>query len=186
MNVIMIHGSYGNPEENWFPWLKKELEKIGCKVFIPKFPTPKNQSLNNWMKVLESYKQYLDESSIIIGHSLGPAFILTVLEKLDKRIKASFFVAGFVSWLGNEDFDKINKTFVNKKFEWDKIKKNCGKFILYSSDNDPYVPLKKSQEIADKVGVSINIIRGAGHFNKNSRYTKFNKLLEDIKNIKTK
>lgn len=39
-NVIIIHGAYGNPEENWFPWLKKELEKLDCRVFVPKFPTP--------------------------------------------------------------------------------------------------------------------------------------------------
>jgi len=29
MNFFIFHGIYGNPEENWFPWLKKELEKKG-------------------------------------------------------------------------------------------------------------------------------------------------------------
>ncbi len=28
MNFFIIHGIYGHPEENWFPWLKKELEKF--------------------------------------------------------------------------------------------------------------------------------------------------------------
>jgi predicted alpha/beta hydrolase family esterase len=44
-NIFIIHGSYGNPDENWFPWLKKELEQEGHKVFVPKFPTPEDQSL---------------------------------------------------------------------------------------------------------------------------------------------
>jgi hypothetical protein len=41
-NIFIIHGSYGYPEENWFPWLKKELSKLGHRVFVPKFPIPAN------------------------------------------------------------------------------------------------------------------------------------------------
>jgi len=44
-NVIFFHGAYGDGQENWFPWLKGELEEIGCTVIVPVFPTPENQSL---------------------------------------------------------------------------------------------------------------------------------------------
>ena len=54
--VFIIHGWDGSPQNCWFPWLKKELEKIGYKVFIPKFPTPKNQTLDNWLDVFNKYK----------------------------------------------------------------------------------------------------------------------------------
>ena len=98
-NVFIIHGAYGHPNENWFPWLKSELEKLGCKVFVPKFPTPENQSLENWLKVFKDYKQYLNENSIVVGHSLGPAFLLNILENLDKPIKAAFlFLVLLVYW----------------------------------------------------------------------------------------
>ena len=93
-NVFIIHGAYGHPKENWFPWLKSELEKLDCRVFIPQFPTPEDQSLETWLKVFEEYKQYLDEDSVVVGHSLGPAFLLDILEKLDKPVKATFFVSG--------------------------------------------------------------------------------------------
>ena len=33
MNFIIIHGIYGHPEENWFPWLKNKLEGMGYEVF---------------------------------------------------------------------------------------------------------------------------------------------------------
>jgi predicted alpha/beta hydrolase family esterase len=49
-NAFIIHGSYGHPKENWFPWLKNELEKLNYKVFVPAFPTPQNQSLASWFK----------------------------------------------------------------------------------------------------------------------------------------
>ena len=115
-NIFIIHGTYGNPEENWFPWLKSELEELYCKVFVPKFPTPENQSLKNWLKVFEYYKQYLNENSIVISHSLGPVFLLNVLEKLEKPIKTAFFVSGFLDPLSNLDFDNINKSFIEKSF----------------------------------------------------------------------
>ena len=39
-NVIIIHGTEGYPEENWFPWLKKNLEERGYNVTVPQFPSP--------------------------------------------------------------------------------------------------------------------------------------------------
>lgn len=181
INIIIIHGSYGNPNENWFPWLKTELEKLNCKVFVPKFPTPKNQSLESWNNVFNEYKQCINEDTILIGHSLGPAFLLNLLEKLDKPIKSAFFVSGFLGLLGNSDFDEINKTFTNRNFNWNKIKQNCKKFYLYHSNNDPYVPIKKATELAEKLDNKIIEIKNAGHFNEETGYNKFELLLEDVK-----
>ena len=31
MNTIIVHGSYGKPFENWFPWLENELYKKNMK-----------------------------------------------------------------------------------------------------------------------------------------------------------
>lgn len=181
-NIFIIHGSYGSPNENWIPWLKSELEKLNCKVFVPRFPTPENQTLENWLKIFNKYKNYLKKNSILVGHSLGPAFILNILERTNKSIKAAFFVSGFIDLLNNPNFDKINKTFVDKKFDWIKIKRNCKKFYLFHSDNDPYVPLKKAKRLAKKLDIQIIIIKNAGHFNEDAGYTKFDLLLDKIKN----
>ncbi len=181
--AFIIHGAYGSPEENWFPWLKEELEKEEYKVIIPKFPTPEDQSLDNWLKIFDKYKKEIDSNTIFIGHSLGPAFILAILENINIKIKSCFFVSGFISLLGNPQFDNLNNTFVNKEFNWDKIKTNCKSFYIFHSDNDPYVPIEKAEELATKLGVKTNIIQGAGHFNEKAGYIKFEELLKLIKNI---
>ncbi len=180
-NILIIHGSYGHPEENWFPWLKSELEKLGCRVFVPKFPTPENQSLENWLKVFDNYKKYLDKNSIVVGHSLGPAFLLSILENLNLPIKAAFFVSGFTGSLNNPTFDKLNNSFADKRFNWQKIKNNCSRFFVFHSDSDPYVPLQKAKDLAKNLGVNVILVKNAGHFNEKAGYTKFDLLLEKIK-----
>ncbi len=180
-NVIIIHGAYGNHEENWFPWMKKELENLDCCVFVPKFPTPENQTLENWIKVFEKYEKYLDKNTVVIGHSLGCAFLLNVLERANQPIKSAYLVAGFVSAIGIPELDNITRSFWDRKFDWKKIKSNCRNFTVYHSDNDPYVPLEKGNELAEMLDSSLRIITNAGHFNKNSGYIKFDLLLEDVK-----
>jgi predicted alpha/beta hydrolase family esterase len=181
INVIIIHGTCGSPDGNWFPWLKEELEKLDCRVFVPKFPTPKNQSLLNWLKTFKEYEQYLNGDCIVIGHSLGPAFLLNVLENHNEPIKAAFFVAGFTGKLGNQEFDELNKALVEKNFDWTKIKKNCGKFHVINSDNDPYVPMEKGKYLAKKLGTKLIILKNAGHINLEAGYDKFDFLLKKIK-----
>ena len=123
-SAIIVHGSYGTPKDNWFPWLKDELKNLGYEVFIPKFPTPINQNLENWLKVFEHYKNFLDNETILIGHSLGVAFILSILERINSPIKACFLISGFVDKLSIQKFDEVNQTFTQKEFDWNKIRNN--------------------------------------------------------------
>ncbi len=182
--VFIFHGIWGYPEENWFPWLKKELEKLGCEVFVPQFPTPEGQTLANWVKVFENYKKHLNENSILVGQSLGAVFILRLLEKLEHPVRAAFLVAGFLEYIGLEEVDPLIKTFLEPKFDWEQIKRNCQDFFVYSSDNDPYLSLEKGRELASKLDVPLQIVKGAGHFNEAAGYLKFPLLLEKIRELK--
>lgn len=177
-NIFIFHGVGGHPKENWFPWLKKQLELQGHFVFVPQFPTPENQTLDSWMQVLKGYGKYIDENTVLVGHSLGVPFALNVIEKYP--VKAAFFVAGFIEKAENE-FDEGMKTFAQRDFDWDSIKHNCENFKIYHSDNDPYISLDKAQRISDKLNVKIDLVKNAGHFNESSGYTKFERLLTDIK-----
>ena len=180
MNFIIIHGTYGDPGEHWFPWLKKGLEELGHKVIVPKFPSAEDHSLMNWMNVLNNYNEIFNKQLILVGHSIGVAFILRKLEEINDPIKASFLVAGFVGVLGNK-YDGVNKTFFENDFNWDKIRSNCERFYVYHSDNDPYVPLEKGESLARKLNAKLKIVESAGHFSKTAGYTKFDLLLKDIK-----
>ncbi len=171
--IIIIHGTFSTPTDNWFPWLKKELNAI-----TPTFPTPENQNLTNWLDVMKNYK--ITKDTILIGHSSGATFILSLLEKYE--CKAAFLVAGFTGKL-NISLDPLNKTFAEKEFDWEKIKENCKQIYMFHSDNDPYVPLENAKNLQEHLNAKLTIIPNGQHLNKTAGFTKFPLLLKKIKEI---
>lgn len=184
-DVFIFHGAYSTPQSNWFPWLKEQLEEIGCRVFVPQFPTPDNQTLDGWLKAFDRFEKDIDKNTIFIGHSLGAAFILSLLERMDMRIRAAFLVAGFVSPVVDSEgiLNTINKTFYEKQFDWDRIKENCGEFYVINSDNDPYIPTDIAERVSMPLGVRLIVIEGGGHFSSSDGYARFQQLLEMVEDL---
>jgi predicted alpha/beta hydrolase family esterase len=205
MKFIIFHGSFGTPEENWFTWLKKELEKLGQEAFVPKFPVDDwekvteigkqkaenwkgNQTLDNWMKtfkkkVLPKIKK--KEKLCFIGHSLAPVFILHVVDKYNLKLDCAIFVSPFMEDIGGKwyQFYAVNKTFYKNDFNFDNLKKLIpNSYVLYG-DNDPYVSSKFPKDFATKLNSKILKIKGGGHLNSEFGYTRFPMILELCKKI---
>ncbi|MEK6968400.1 MAG: alpha/beta hydrolase [Nanoarchaeota archaeon] len=176
MQAFIFHGYGALPQSNWFKWLKDELEKLGIKTFIPQFPTPGNHRPENWLKVLEKYPA-IDENTILIGHSLGGSFVLSVLEK--HKAMASFIVGGPFG-LTHREVDTMIANFSNKTFDFIAIKNNCKEFHIYYSDNDDKVPLSHGEKLAKQLGIAFTKTQGSGHF----QFPSFPRLLEDVKKVK--
>jgi len=185
MNIIILHGTGGSPTGNWFPWLKMQMESAGHNVYVPRMPTPENQSVDNWRKALYEITppRKIDGDTILIGHSCGATFMLHILESLDRPVKGSIFVSGFIDKLGNDFFDNLNHTFVEHDFNWEKIKKNMGAATLFHGDNDPYIPMTAAQKLVDKLDTPLTIIPGGGHLNAQSGYTEFPQIINEINKI---
>ncbi len=180
--VFIFHGTAGSPEGNWFPWLKSELDALGCRVTVPRFPTPQGHSLEAWLEILNNYKRQINEDTILIGHSLGGLFLLRVLERLSHPVAAAYFVAAPVGVKPILYYNSDEK-FSGFSFNWQEIKKKAGNFFVYHSDDDPYVSFGNGEELARRLGVKLTFIPSAGHLNAERGYTKFDRLLMDIKKI---
>lgn len=170
-----------SPEGNWFPWMKTQLENQWYKVIVPRFLTPENQSLDSWKEVFEEYKKYIDSQTIFIAHSIGPSFVCSLLEEIETPVKSCYFVSGFLWFLWLHEFDSLNKTFVDKNFNWNKIKNNCSYFYMCHGSDDPYVPHENARELSEKLWIWIDMIEWGGHLNSESGYSEFGYLLEKVK-----
>jgi predicted alpha/beta hydrolase family esterase len=183
-NVIIIHGTEGYPEENWFPWLKEKLEAKGYVVTVPQFPSPPvvAAKISEWFEVLDEHIDKINEDTIIIGHSLGGVFTLRILEKLDKPVRAAFLTGTPIGVRPILNYDR-DVAFSGFDFDWDKIRTNSKHFEVFQSDDDPYVDLANGEELAKHLGINLNFIPNAGHFNKKAGYTEFPQLLEKLEKI---
>lgn len=180
-NVFIFHGTEGYPEENWFPWLKEKLEAKGYKVFVLQFPSPPivSSKISEWFEVLNKYEEYLNEDSILIGHSLGGVFALRALEKLKHSVKTVFLVGTPIGVKPILNYDR-DSSFSGFDFDWFTIKANAKNFVVYQFDNDPYVSLGNGEQLAKELGVELTFVPNAGHFNAKAGYLSFPDLLEKI------
>lgn len=181
--VIIIHGSYGSPEANWFPWLAAALEKSGVQTATPRFPTPENQSLESWLAVFEAACGALRPSDILVGHSIGAALVLRLIERSAQPIKAALLVAGWSGPLGLAQFDSINSSFFEKPLDWTAIRGKCPAYIQFHGDDDPYVPLDLGRELAQRLGSQLTIVEKGKHLNREAGYDRFIPLLTEIEKM---
>lgn len=177
-NYIILHGSFGSAEGNWFPWLKNQLTSQGKSVIVPQMPVGVGiQNYDNWSN--EFSKLTINENTTIIAHSIAPIFICKYLITNKIKVKKIIFVCGFNNFLGiDKDFDSVNEPMYIDNYQ--DVKKYCDNIICYYSDNDPYVKFEVEKEFADTVSNKQYIIENGGHINKESGYTEFTEILNEL------
>lgn len=175
---VIFHGSFGSNKGNWFPWLKKELQGKGKKVFVPQMPVGVGkQSFESWSKKFDELA--IDENTVIIAHSIAPVFVCKYLVKNKIRVRKLIFVCGFNNYLGiNSEYDSVNEPMYFDNLE--DVKNYCNDITCFYSDNDPYVPYDIEKQFADSVASKQIIVKGGGHINSESGFMKFKELLDYI------
>jgi len=181
-NYFIIHGSFGSPFSNWFPYLRKQIESKGLGVYTPDFPIGVGyQNYNNWSKLLKVYldANLINENTVIFAHSIAPVFICKFLIENKIKVKRLVFVCGFNNYLGiDDDYDAVNKSMYLNNLE--DIKNYCDDIVCYYSENDPYVKYDAEKEFADTITNNQVIIKDGGHLNSESGYEEFSELLKYI------
>ncbi len=160
--ALILHGTDGNSQENWFPWLKAQLEKDGYQVWCPDLPHAEKPNCERYNSfIIENNDFDIDGETILIGHSSGAVAILGLLEALPETIKvqACYLVGSFTNDLG---WDALQDLFL-KPFNFDLIKRKSRLWYFIHSDNDPFCPLTQAQELHDKIGGDLLVLPGQQH-----------------------
>lgn len=164
--VFLIHGWEGYPEEGWRPWLKKELEGRDFEVITPAMPDTATPTMDKWVSYLAKITGTPDESTYFIGHSLGCITILRYLESLkeSQKVGGAVLIASFARDLEYEEYKGELSSFFQTPVNFKEVKKHCKKFKVIHSDDDPWVPLKFGEEIANKLSSDFIKVHGMKHF----------------------
>ena len=178
MRTILFHGTGSSPDSYWLPYTKVGLERRGYVVNVPALPNPYNPVLEDCLKVALALPY--DSDTILIGHSSGAALILSLLEKIDVKVKQAILIAGFFEPLDPPKPEPM----VQAKYDWEKIKNHCADFYFINSDNDPWACNDKvGRAMLDKLGGTLVIPKGEGHMGSttfNQPYKEFPLLLKLI------
>lgn len=172
--VILIHGnstirwSYA-----WMPWIKKELEKLGCNVVAETFPDSIIARERFWIPFLEEYLE-TDENTILVGHSSGAVCAMRYAE--NHKILGSVLISPCYTDLG----DSLEKQsgYYEGLWLWNQIKENQKWIVQFGSKDDPLIPVEEFRHINEKLDSEYTEFKDKGHF----MDKKFPELLDVIKN----
>ena len=100
VRIIFVPGNGGSTtQDNWFPSVKKDLEKEGFEVVAAEFPDPDLARESYWIPFLTDTLK-VDKNTILVGHSSGAIASMRVAEK--HQILGSVLVGAYHTDLGME------------------------------------------------------------------------------------
>lgn len=146
-DIIILHGFGSDSTHSWKPWLIAELKKLGHNVYCPDLPnTNKPNIIEQAEYVLKNTR--LSENSIVIGHSLGGAVLLRLLERSKTKIKKAIFLD---SVLKPKFSDKLRPDVANAddwSFDFAKIKKASRSFLVVADADYPTIRKEEIDKLA--------------------------------------
>jgi leucyl-tRNA synthetase len=150
---VILHGFTSAPDRPRFLWLKRELEKMGHEVILPRLPNTDAPVEEEQVGVALAATTY-DEDTVLCGFSLGSVVAMKVLEKLDRPIARLVTAGGFM----NRNFKDRPRPF-DKTFRWDfdfeKIRRNAGQITILHDVNDYAISDAQASALASALGAPV-------------------------------
>ena len=177
IKAIFIPGNDGGTtQDQWFPYAKRELKKLGLAVRAETFPDPILAREQYWIPFLKELGA--DEKTILIGHSSGAVAAMRFAEQ--KKILGSVLIGACYTDL-NDEMEK-KSGYYDRPWDWEAIKANQEWIIQYASIDDPYIPVEEARHIHTQLGTEYYEYKDQGHFGEPTRpKPEFPEMIEAIR-----
>ncbi|XP_025788523.1 putative hydrolase RBBP9 [Puma concolor] len=93
------------------------------------------------------------------------------------RVYAIVLVSAYTSDLGDEN--ERASGYFSRPWQWEKIKANCPYIVQFGSTDDPFLPWKEQQEVADRLEAKLYRFTDRGHF----QNMEFHELISVVKSM---
>lgn len=166
--AIILHGTGGNPDVCWYPWLAERLRARGYTVEVPHHPGINVEPIATFLpKVLDGHS--FDEETILVGHSGGAALLLALLEHVDVTVAQAILVAGYCTRPNTEE-----EPVLQQSYDWAAIRSHVRDIYFINSRKDPYgCDDRQGRAMFERLG-GTQIVRDDGHFGDyNQPYDRF-------------
>lgn len=183
--VFIIHGWGDYPQNDWFPWVKRELEERSFEVVVPAMPNPNEPRIDAWVSYISEVVGGPDGQTFFIGHSIGCQTIMRYLGGLpiDKKVGGVVFVAGWfvLSDLETEEEKVIGKPWIETPIDFDHVRKMAGNFTVILGEDDPVVPYEENRKLFEaRLDPKIIVENGRGHFSGSDGVTELPSVLDAV------
>jgi uncharacterized protein len=161
--VVIVPGYGATPADHWFPWLRGALTADGIGASVVSLPTPDAPVAQQWEAAVADALAVPDADTWVVAHSLGSITTLRVLAALPEpwRLGGLVLVSGFTAPLhvlpGLDDY-------VAADVDAERVREHVAARVMIRSDADGIVPPAASDALAERLGATLRIVPGAGHF----------------------
>ena len=160
IKIVFIPGNGGSSvNDNWFPSLKKDLEKYGLAVVSSEFPDADLARESYWIPFLKDELK-VDENTILVGHSSGAIAAARFAEQYP--ILGSVLIGTYHTDL-NMESERLSGYFT-RPWDWKKISGNQKWTIIYASQDDPWIPIDQPRHIYKNLQCEYHEYTDQGHF----------------------
>lgn len=157
--ALILPGWFQKTSDNWYPWLREQLNKKGYQTSIVDLPTMSTQKPKMQEQLDYLFDKFeIDEETAIVGHSLGALLTLRVAER--KKFHTMILIVG---WDFN-DLEEGHASYWEEPIDHSKIIKNTKKRCCISSKCDKYISRNQSRKMSERLEADFKMVEGAGHF----------------------
>jgi len=160
--VIIVPGNGCVPIENanWYTWLQETLQKEFSEVEIicKEMTDPILAREYIWLPFIRSLGS--GEHTIVVGHSSGAEAAMRLAES--DKLYGIILISPCYTDLGEES-ESISG-YYNREWKWIDIKQNCRWIVQFSSETDPFIPIKEALHVRDQLETEYIQLKKRGHF----------------------
>ena len=149
----------------WYGWLEKRLLKDGrfSEVVLKDMPDPLAAKRRIWLPFMLA-NLGCDASTVVIGHSSGAVAAMRLLE--EHELAGALLVSACHTDLGCES-ERAAGYYPPSggPWQWEAIQRNAGGNVcVLHSDDDPFIPLREAEHVAQSLGAPLRVEKGRSHF----------------------